>query len=86
MEALSSLDGVFLAAEGPERTMNIGSVAIFAGAAPPVAEVTAFLGERLPAVPRCRQRVYVPAGPFGRPVWIDDPAFALDRQIGRAHV
>jgi WS/DGAT/MGAT family acyltransferase len=86
MERLSSLDGVFLAAEDPEHPMNIGSVAIFAGSAPPLDEVTALLAERIPAVPRCRQRLREPTGPIGRPVWIDDPWFDVTRHVHSASI
>lgn len=51
MERLSSLDCVFLAAEDRERPMNIGSVALFAGAAPPLALGPHRLLEGYPVAP-----------------------------------
>ena len=75
MERLSSLDGVFLAVEDRVNQMNIGTVAIFDGPAPPLDEVRAFLASRIMLVPRCRQRVREPGRVFGHPVWIDDVHF-----------
>ena len=75
MERLSSLDTVFLAIEDPANHMNLGSVAIFEGPAPPFETVCDFLAAKIPLVPRCRQRVREPSGVLGRPVWIDDVGF-----------
>jgi len=45
------------------------------------AEASRLLATRLRAVPRLRQRILrVPPG-CGRPVWVDDPAFAVDRHL-----
>jgi WS/DGAT/MGAT family acyltransferase len=39
------------------------------------------IGDRILAVPRLRQRlIKVPLG-YGRPVWVDDPDFAVDRHV-----
>lgn len=81
MERLSSLDGVFLAIEDRHTPMSIGSVALFEGAAPSIAELREHLNHRLDLVPRCRQRVREPRGPFGRPVWIDDVHFDVDNHV-----
>lgn len=81
MERLSSLDGVFLTIEDRLTPMNIGSVALFEGSAPSLTELRAFLGPRLDQVPRCRQRVREPRGPFGRPMWIDDVDFDLHNHL-----
>ena len=75
MEQLSSLDGVFLAIENRHTPMNIGSVAHFEGPVPTLDDLRAFLNSRLVLVPRSRQRVREPRGPFGRPIWIDDVHF-----------
>lgn len=84
MERLSSLDGVFLAAENDRNPMNIGSVAIFGGSAPSIDEVRTLLAERLARVPRLRQRVRLPVGPVGRPVWIDADRFDLSEHVHSA--
>jgi diacylglycerol O-acyltransferase len=84
MERLSSLDGVFLAIEDRVNPMNIGTVAVFDGPAPPYDEVVGFLTRRVASVPRCRQRVREPAGLLGRAVWIDDVRFDPLEHIHRA--
>jgi len=81
MERLSSLDGVFLAVEDRVNQMNIGTVAVFDGPRPSLDEVGGFLSGRLALVPRCRQRIREPAGPLGRPVWIDDVRFDLSEHV-----
>ena len=83
MERLGSLDAVFLAIEDPVSPMNIGSVSVFAGPAPPFEDVRAFVAEKLPLVPRCRQRVRRARHDMARPVWIDDVDFDLDRHLHR---
>jgi diacylglycerol O-acyltransferase / wax synthase len=48
---------------------------------PSLAAVRALLSERVPTIPRLRQRLRrVPFG-CGRPVWVDDPDFALDQHL-----
>jgi len=81
MERLSSLDAVFLAVEDPVNQMNIGTVAIFDGPAPGFDAVRDSLAARIVTVSRCRQRVREPSGVIGRPVWIDDVHFDLDRHV-----
>lgn len=81
MERLGSLDAIFLEIERPTSPMNIGSVSVFAGPAPPFGEVRAFVAQQLTHLPRCRQRVRRTAGGLTRPVWIDDVRFDLDRHL-----
>ena len=81
MEQLSSLDAVFLAVEDHVNTMNIGTVAVFDGPVPPVAQVRSIVERRVASVPRCRQRIREPGGPLGRAVWIDDTRFDLDQHV-----
>ena len=61
--------------------MNVGTVAVFDGPGPSLDEVRGFLAGRLALVPRCRQRILEPAGPLGRPVWIDDVRFDLGEHV-----
>jgi diacylglycerol O-acyltransferase len=84
MERMSSLDAVFLAVEDPVDQMNLGTVAIFEGPAPSFEDVRAFAAAKIQSVPRCRQRVRMASGLFGRPVWIDDVNFDLDDHLQRA--
>ena len=64
--------------------MNIGSVAIFEGPAPPFESVRTFVAAKLRLVPRCRQRVRTVARNFVRPVWVDDVNFALGDHLHHA--
>ena len=80
-QELSALDELFLRLEGPEVHMHVGSLAIFRGPAPGRAELADMFDRRLDLVPRLRQVVVeVPLG-LGRPVWLDDTSFDLDRHI-----
>src|SRR5918992_345191 len=80
-QELSALDELFLRLEGPEVHMHVGSLAIFRGPAPGRAELVDMFDRRLDLVPRLRQVVAeVPLG-LGRPVWLDDTSFDLDRHI-----
>jgi diacylglycerol O-acyltransferase len=77
MERLNALDASFLAIEDAVDHMHIGSVGIFDGPAPRLDELRAFIGSKLPLVPRYRQKVLVAPLSVGRPVWVDDPQFHL---------
>lgn len=81
MERMSSLDGVFLAVEESSTTMNIGSVGIFEGPAPQIEELRKVLVQRISGIRRLRQRVHMPKGPLGRPVWIDDTTFDIANHV-----
>jgi WS/DGAT/MGAT family acyltransferase len=71
---LTPLDVWFWDVEDQANLQHIGSVAVFDGPVPTIAEGRRRFGEVLPLVPRYRQRVLpVPFG-LGRPVWVDaDP-------------
>lgn len=77
IEAMSSLDAVFLAVEDARNPMNIGSVGIFHGPTPPLDEVLGLLADGISTITRCRQRVVMPRGPIGRAVWVTDARFDL---------
>lgn len=81
IERMSSLDAVFLAIEDRCNPMNIGSLGIFEGPSPDIDELREFIASRISRVPRCRQRVRVLRGPFGRPVWIDDSLFDIRQHV-----
>ena len=76
------MDLTVLATDRGSVPMNIGAVLKFNQAdGPSLAEVRALLAERLPAIPNLRQRLLrAPLG-CGRPVWIDDAGFDLDRHL-----
>jgi hypothetical protein len=80
---LGGLDAVFLAIEGPESPMKIGSVGVFDGPAPSLESLRAFVAAKILLVPRCRQRVRESWHGAARPVWIDDVEFELDDHVHR---
>ena len=85
---LSALDAGFLALEGPDTPMHVGSVILFEGA--PLrdrqgrirmAALRDLIEARLELVPRFRQ---IPAaGPLGtgRPFWVDDARFDIAHHV-----
>lgn len=54
--------------------------------APSHQEITAFIGDRLPLVPRYRQKLRTVPFRLGRPVWADDPDFDLEYHVRRTAV
>ncbi|HEY0558659.1 MAG TPA: wax ester/triacylglycerol synthase family O-acyltransferase [Frankiaceae bacterium] len=85
-ERLSPRDASLLRPADAQQALHVGSVAVLE---PPAGESLSFeallelLVERLPLLPRLRQRVrQVPAG-LGRPVWVDDAAFDLSYHVRR---
>lgn len=62
--------------------MNIGAILIVDAASDvDFTAVTALVADRLRRVPRLRQRLLDPPLGCGRPVWVDDAAFDLDRHL-----
>ncbi len=81
MEPLSPLDESFLHLETEYSQMHIGSLAIFEGPPPDIADVAAMIERKLHLVPRYRQKVrFVPLA-ISRPRWIDDPHFHLPYHV-----
>jgi diacylglycerol O-acyltransferase len=83
MDPLGLLDAEFVEVEDEDRhvSMAIASIAVFDGPDPSYDEFVTAIGERLPVVPRYRQKLRtVPFG-LGVPVWVDDPAFDLRYHI-----
>ena len=85
MDRLQPLDAVFVDAEDEDKntSMAIASIAVFQGPAPAQEEVLALIAERLPAVPRYRQKLRTVPLRLGRPVWVDDPGFDLGYHVRR---
>ncbi len=76
-DRLSGLDASFLHLEDASAHMHVAGVMLFEGAPPPYDELLATFEQRLPLVPRYRQRLaFVPFGQ-GRPRWVDDPHLNL---------
>jgi diacylglycerol O-acyltransferase / wax synthase len=86
MDRLEPLDALFVDAEDEDKntSMAIASIAVFEGPAPSHQEVLAVIGDRLPLVPRYRQKLRTVPFRLGRPVWVDDPDFDLRYHIRRA--
>ncbi len=85
MDRLQPLDAVFVDAEDQDKntSMAIASIAVFQGPAPAQEEVLAWIADRLPAVPRYRQKLRTVPLRLGRPVWVDDPDFDLGYHVRR---
>jgi WS/DGAT/MGAT family acyltransferase len=83
MDRLSPLDAAFIEAEDEDRhtSMAIGSVAVFEGPAPSYSEFMTAIEQRLPLVPRYRQKLRTLPLHLGPPVWVDDPRFDLTYHI-----
>ena len=82
IDRVGTMDLTVLASDRGSVPMNIGAVLVFDRAdCPSPADVRKLLAERLPAVPRLRQRLdRAPVG-CGRPFWVDDTGFDLDRHL-----
>ena len=85
MDRLQPLDAVFVDAEDEDEntSMAIASIAVFQGPAPAHEEVLALIAERLPSVPRYRQKLRTVPLRLARPVWADDPDFDLGYHVRR---
>jgi diacylglycerol O-acyltransferase len=86
VDRMSLLDTAFLRLEHPTSPMNVGSVCVMAGPAPPFADVVHWVESRLPRIPRARQRPRRVPGGLGRPVWADDPSFQLLHHVRHTRV
>lgn len=86
---VSPADAVFLHFERPNAPMHIAGLYIFEGRSalpgrPGLDGMYEVMQERLPLVPRYRQKVVeVPLG-LNHPVWVDDPDFDLSFHVRRA--
>jgi diacylglycerol O-acyltransferase len=83
MDRLSVLDAEFVEAEEEDRrvSMAIASIAVFEGPAPSYDEFVSAISERLPLVPRYRQKLRTLPFRLGAPVWVDDPGFDIHYHI-----
>src|SRR4029450_10751759 len=82
IDRIGPMDLTVLGTDRGSGAMNIRAGLAFGTAGgPSLAAVRAVLAERVPTIPRLRQRLLrVPFG-CGRPVWVDDPDFVLDRHL-----
>lgn len=85
--ALSAVDASFLRRESPTSQMGNCGLAIVDcdTRSRPLGfdEVANVIEQRLPGLPRLRQRVAWPGGAHRRPVWVDDPSFDLTDHLRR---
>ncbi len=83
MDRLSPLDTSFLHVEDDVSHMHLGLIGVFEGPPPPHDELLASLAPKLHSAPRYHQRVRFVPLEAGRPVWHDDPHFALGYHVRR---
>jgi WS/DGAT/MGAT family acyltransferase len=85
MDRLQPLDAMFVEAEDEDAntSMAIASIAVFQGPALSREEVMGLIADRLPAVPRYRQKLRTVPFRLGRPVWVDDQDFDLGYHVRR---
>ncbi|MCP2258694.1 acyltransferase, WS/DGAT/MGAT [Streptoalloteichus tenebrarius] len=85
-DRLSALDASFLYLEDSTTPMHVGGVAILRRPRSGLdyERVLALIEQRLPLVPRYRQRVVHVPGRLARPVWVDDPDFDLTYHVRRS--
>ena len=86
MDRLQPLDAVFIEAEDEDEntSMAIASIAVFQGPALAREEVMGLIADRLPSVPRYRQKLRTVPFRLGWPVWVDDQDFDLGYHVRRA--
>lgn len=78
IERLSGDDMTLLAAEASGARMQFAAIVVLDGT-PSLPELRSLLDTRIVEVPRLRQRLL--RVPRGRPIWVDDAAFELDRHV-----
>src|SRR5512146_603518 len=85
MDAVKPLDAIFVDAEDEDKntSMAIASIAVFQGPVPTHEEVMAHIADKLPLVPRYRQKLRTVPFRLRRPVWVDDPDFDLSYHVRR---
>ncbi|MFN3216600.1 MAG: wax ester/triacylglycerol synthase domain-containing protein [Acidimicrobiales bacterium] len=81
MERLTPEDAAFLRMENEISAMHSVSLAVFEPDEPPFDDIVARVERSITQVPRLRQRVMEVPFDIGRPVWIEDPGFALDYHV-----
>lgn len=83
VERASTADRAFLAMQGGGRAEQIGVALVLDPGpdGPDVATVTRLVAERLPVVPRLRQRLVSTPWGCGGPIWVDDAQFDVARHV-----
>ena len=78
---MSPEDSAFWRMESESRRMHSVTLTMFEGTAPTLHELTEHVAQRVPLVPRFRQRVEEIPFQLGRPMWVDDPSFDLAQHV-----
>ncbi len=88
-ERLTADDLINLAVEAPDTPMHVGAVLVLDGrnlldadGMPSPAGIRSAIEAGLDRVPLLRKVLYRPGPLAGRPIWIDDPAFQVERHVG----
>jgi len=81
LDRLTAIDAGFLHNEDSSSHMHIGAVIIAEGPPPPHADLLDGIRSRLHLVPRYRQKLAMAPAHSGRPMWVDDPSFALEYHV-----
>ena len=87
-ERLSALDVSFVYAEDQSTSLHVGELLVFDDPDGGLTHDTLarLVLDRLPAVPRFRQRVRGVPGNVARPVWVDDASFDVEYHVRRSAV
>jgi diacylglycerol O-acyltransferase / wax synthase len=86
MERMSILDAGFYLVDHHNVPMHLGSLAIFDGPAPRLAELAGLYTSRLAGIPRYRQVVRTYPLQLRRPTWVDTPDFDIWDHLHQAPV
>jgi diacylglycerol O-acyltransferase / wax synthase len=86
MERMSTLDAGFYFVEQENVPMHLGSLAVFQGPVPDLAELVELFAAKLPKVPRYRQVVRTTPLQLFRPYWVDDEHFDIAQHVRQATV
>ncbi|MET7396933.1 wax ester/triacylglycerol synthase domain-containing protein [Dactylosporangium sp. NPDC005572] len=93
IERLSAFDLTNLAVEAADTPMHVGVIAMVDGCGlldaagrPRLAAIHARLRAGVCGAPRLRQVVYRPGLLAGRPIWVDDPGFRVERHVAAVAV
>jgi len=85
-DRLSAMDVSFFYLEGRTTPMHVGGLAIFQLPADgfDYERLVDLIEERIPLVPRYRQKVRFVPGHLANPVWVDDPDFDITYHVRRS--
>jgi diacylglycerol O-acyltransferase len=81
IEHLTPTDAAMLALEDADHRLHLQIAYVFEGEAPSFDEFRATVERCLPGEPRFRQRIVRTPMNLGRPAWVDDEHFDLDRHL-----